>query len=106
MQSVRIKYLYISKSWLTHWPNLITLVEYPSDIRKVIDTTHAIESLNSVIRKSAKTRKVFPSDDAALKVIYLAVESASKKWTMPIRNWKPVLNRFMIGFEAQLAPHM
>jgi transposase-like protein len=73
------KYPNISKSWRTHWPNLITLFEYPSDIRKVIYTTNAIESLNSVIRKSVKTRKVFPSDDAALKVIYLAVESASKK---------------------------
>jgi transposase-like protein len=100
------KYPNISKSWRTHWPNLITLFEYPSDIRKVIYTTNAIESLNSVIRKSVKTRKVFPSDDAALKVIYLAVESASKKWTMPIRNWKPALNRFTIEFEEQLAPHM
>ena len=78
----------------------------PADIRKVIYTTNAIESLNSVIRKSVKTRKVFPNDDAALKVIYLAVEAASKKWTMPIRNWKPALNRFMIEFEEQLAPHI
>ena len=90
------KYPQISKSWRTHWPNLITLFDYPADIRKVIYTTNAIESLNSVIRKSVKTRKVFPSDDAALKVVYLAVESASKKWTMPIRNWKAALNRFMI----------
>ena len=65
-----------------------------------------IESLNSVIRKSVKTRKVFPSDDAALKVIYLAIESAAKKWTMPTRDWKPALNRFMIEFEEQLAPHI
>ena len=96
------KYPQISKSWRTHWPNLITLFDYPADIRKVIYTTNAIESLNSVIRKSVKTRKVFPSDDAALKVVYLAVESASKKWTMPIRNWKAALNRFMIEFEEQL----
>lgn len=100
------KYPQISKSWRTHWPNLITLFDYPADIRKVIYTTNAIESLNSVIRKSVKTRKVFPSDDAALKVIYLAIESASKKWTMPIRDWKAALNRFMIEFEEQLAPHI
>ena len=76
------------------------------DIRKVIYTTNAIESLNSVIRKSVKTRKVFPNDNAAMKVVYLAIESASKKWTMPIRDWKAALNRFMIEFEEQLAPHV
>ncbi len=100
------KYPQIGKSWRSNWENLITLFDYPADIRKVIYTTNAIESLNSVIRKSVKTRKVFPSDDAALKVVYLAVEAASKKWTMPIRNWKPALNRFMIEFEEQLAPHI
>jgi putative transposase len=100
------KYPQISKSWRTHWPNLITLFDYPQDIRKVIYTTNAIESLNSVIRKSVKTRKVFPNDNAAMKVIYLAIEAASKKWTMPIRDWKAALNRFMIEFEEQLAPHV
>ena len=98
------KYPQISKSWRSNWENLITIFDYPADIRKVIYTTNAIESFNSVIRKSVKTRKVFPSDDAAMKVIFLAVESASKKWTMPIRDWKPALNRFMIEFEKQMAP--
>lgn len=97
------KYPQISKSWRTNWINLITIFDYPADIRKVIYTTNAIESLNSVIRKSVKTRKVFPSDDAALKVVYLAIDAAAKKWTMPIRHWKPALNRFMIEFEEQLA---
>lgn len=100
------KYPQISKSWRANWENLVTLFDYPADIRKAIYTTNAIESLNSVIRKSVKTRKVFPSDDAAFKIIYLAIEAASKKWTMPIRNWKPALNRFMIEFEEQLAPHI
>ncbi len=77
-----------------------------ADIRKVIYTTNAIESLNSVIRKSVKTRKLFPSDDAAIKVVYLAIRAASKKWTMPIRNWKEAMNYFMIVFEEQLAPHV
>ena len=95
----------ISKSWRSHWPNLITLFEYPPDIRRVIYTTNAIESLNSVIRKATKQRKLFPSDDSAMKVVYLAIQAASKKWTMPIRNWKAALNRFMIDFGDRLADY-
>ena len=100
------KYPQISKSWRKHWANIITLFAYPQDIRKVIYTTNAIESLNSVIRKSTKTRKLFPNDESAMKVIYLAIKSASKKWTMPIRDWKPALNHFMIEFEELLAFHV
>jgi len=100
------KYPQISRSWRTHWHNLITLFDYPEDIRKVIYTTNAIESLNSVIRKSVKTRKLFPNDQAAMKVVYLAIQAASKKWTMPIRNWKPALNRFIIEFEEQISPYI
>ena len=96
------KYPQISKSWRSHWQNLNTLFEYPEDIRKAIYTTNAIESLNSVIRKAIKKRKLFPSDDSARKVVYLAILDASKKWTMPIRNWKAALNRFMIEFEDRL----
>ena len=80
------KYPQISKSWRAHWQNLNTLFDYPADIRKAIDTTNAIESLNSVIRKTIKKRKRFPTDDSAKKVIYLATQQAAKKWTMPIRN--------------------
>lgn len=100
------KYPQISKSWRSHWPNLITLFSYPKDIRRVIYTTNAIESVNSVIRKSVKTRKLFPSDDSAMKVIFLAIQAASKKWTMSIQNWKPAMNHFMIEFEEQLAPYV
>ena len=100
------KYPQISKSWRTHWHNLNTLFNYPADIRKVIYTTNAIESLNSVIRKAIKKRKLFPTDDSAKKVIYLAIQNASKKWTMPIRNWKPALNRFMIEFEDRLTDYI
>ena len=96
------KYPTISQSWQRHWPNLITLFDYPEDIRKVIYTTNAIESLNSVIRKAVKNRKVFPHDQAALKVVYLAIDAASKKWSMPIRNWKGALNRFMIEFPERM----
>lgn len=96
------KYPSISQGWRRHWPNLITLFDYPDEIRKVIYTTNAIESLNSVIRKAIKNRKVFPHDQAALKVVYLAIHAASKKWSMPIRNWKAALNRFMIEFPERM----
>jgi transposase-like protein len=99
------KYPQISKSWRTHWENLNTLFNYPEEIRKAIYTTNAIESLNSVIRKAIKKRKLFPTDDSAKKVIYLAIQAASKKWTMPIRNWKLALNRFMIEFEGRLVDY-
>jgi transposase-like protein len=100
------KYPQISKSWRNHWENLNTLFNYPPDIRKAIYTTNAIESLNSVIRKATKKRKLFPTDDSAKKVIYLAIREASKKWTMPIRNWKPALNRFIIEFEDRLTDYI
>ena len=100
------KYPQISKSWHNHWENLNTLFNYPPDIRKAIYTTNAIESLNSVIRKATKKRKLFPTDDSAKKVIYLAIREASKKWTMPIRNWKPALNRFIIEFEDRLTDYI
>lgn len=99
-------YPQIARSWYNHWDNLITLFDYPPAIRKVIYTTNAIESLNSVIRKATKRRKLFPSDDAALKVAFLAIQQASKKWTMPIRDWKPALNRFIIEFGDRLDGHL
>ncbi|CED61071.1 IS256 family transposase [Moritella viscosa] len=100
------KYPQISKSWISNWENLNTFFRYPKDIRKAIYTTNAIESLNSVIRKAIKNRKVFPSDDSAKKVVYLAIRSASKKWSMPIHNWKAAMNRFIIEFEDRLKDHL
>jgi len=96
------KYPTISKSWRKHWLNLITIFDYPDEIRHVIYTTNAIESLNSVIRKAVNNRKIFPHDQSAMKVVYLAIEAAAKKWTMPIRNWRPALNRFMIEFAERM----
>jgi len=100
------KYPQISRSWTAHWDNLNTLFNYPEDIRRAIYTTNAIESLNSVIRKAIKKRKLFPTDESARKVIFLAIQDASKKWTMPIRNWRQALNRFMIMFEGRLTDYM
>lgn len=99
------QYPQITKSWTTHWVNLRTLFEFPSEIRKAIYTTNAVESLNSVIRAATKRRKVFPTDESAKKVVYLAIEQASKKWTMPIRNWKMALSRFEIEFGDRLTDH-
>jgi transposase-like protein len=90
------QYPSISASWRKHWLNLIAFFEYPEAIRKIIYTTNAIESLNSVIRKATERRKLFPSDQSAMKVVYLAIEQAAKKWSMPIHDWKPALNQFMM----------
>lgn len=100
------KYPQISKSWSNNWGNLIAIYDYPPEIRKAIYTTNAIESLNSVIRKATKKRKLFPTDDSALKVVYLAVNQASRKWTMPIQNWKLALNRFSIEFGDRVTDHL
>ena len=96
------QYPTISQIWLRHWENITPFFAYPPEIRKVIYTTNAIESLNMTLRKVMKNRRVFPSDDAAFKQIYLALQNISKKWTMPIRDWKPALARFMIEFEGRI----
>jgi len=100
------QYPKIAQSWRHYWDNLITLFEYPPEIRKAIYTTNAIESLNSVIRKATQRRKLFPSDESALKVVFLAIQNAAKKWTMPIRNWKAALNRFIIEFGDRISEHL
>src|SRR5690554_4625710 len=96
------KYAAIAPMWERHWENLRTLFEYPDEIRKVIYTTNAIESLNSVIRKAIKNRRIFPTEASAMKTVFLAINNASKKWTKPIQNWKPALNRFVIEFNERL----
>lgn len=96
------KYPVISRSWNKNWQNIITFFSYPEEIRKIIYTTNAIESLNSVIRKAINNRKIFPSDQSALKVIYLAIQNASKKWTMSLHDWRSAMNRFAIEFEDRM----
>jgi len=88
----------ISKSWRAQWARVIPLFAFPADIRRVIYTTNAIESLNMTLRKVTTNHRIFPSDEAVYKVIYLAMRNISKKWTMPIRDWKPALNRFAVEF--------
>jgi len=96
------QYPSISQSWRNHWPNLIAFFDYPNEIRKIIYTTNAIESVNSVIRKATNARKIFPNDQSAMKVVYLAIENAAKKWSMPLRDWKPAINQFMIMYQDRI----
>jgi putative transposase len=96
------QYLPISQSWRRNWPRLIPFFDYPPEIRKVIYTTNAIESVNMSLRKVTKNRGAFPSDESLVKLFYLALRNISKKWTMPIRDWKAALNRFTIQFEGRL----
>ena len=97
------EYLPIGQSWRRNWPRLIPFFDYPPEIRKVIYTTNAIESVNMSLRKLTKNRGSFPSDEALLKLFYLALRNISKKWTMPIRDWKAALNRFTIEFGERIA---
>lgn len=96
------KYPAISRSWNSHWQNILTLFAFPEEIRKIIYTTNAIESLNSVIRKAINNRKIFPSDRSALKVVFLATQKASQKWTMSLRDWRAAMNYFAIEFDGRI----
>lgn len=96
------KYPPIVKQWRLKWPDITAMFEFPAAIRKAMYTTNAIESVNSVIRKFTRNRKQYPSAESALKLVYLAIHEASKKWTMPIVGWKAALNHFAIVFEGRL----
>jgi len=92
----------ISKSWRNNWERIIPLFGYPPEIRKAIYTTNAIESMNMSLRKVTKNRGSFPNDEALTKLLYLAMRNVSKKWTMPIHDWKSALNQFTIIFETRM----
>jgi putative transposase len=96
------EYPTISKMWRAKWTDIITLFDFPAPIRKAIYTTNAIESVNSVIRKFTRNRKIYPNEESALKIVYMAISEAAKKWTMPIRQWKQALNHFAILFEGRM----
>jgi transposase-like protein len=96
------KYSYAIKSWRSNWDELTVFFDFPLEIRKIIYTTNLIENLNGKIRKYTKNKMSFPTDDAVLKSTFLAVQEATKKWTMPIRDWGTILNQFMIIFEGRL----
>ena len=96
------KYPPISRSWRRNWEQIIPFYSYPLEIRKVIYTTNAIESLNMTLRKIIKNRGHFPNDEAATKLLYLALKNVAKKWKKPIREWTKALNQFAIIFENRL----
>ncbi len=96
------KYPTIAKQWRAKWTDIITLFDFPPPIRKAIYTTNAIESVNSVIRKFTRNRKIYPNEESALKLVFMAIREASKKWTMPIHHWKQALNHFAILYEDRM----
>ena len=96
------KYPATIKTWRSNWQRVIPMFTYPQDIRRAIYTTNVIESLNFTLRKAVKTKGSFPNEDAAFKVLYLALRNIEKRWTMPVPNWKSALNLFTILFEGRM----
>ncbi|NTV67494.1 MAG: IS256 family transposase [Chlorobaculum sp.] len=96
------KYASVSKLWRNHWEHITPFFGYQAEIRKVMYTTNAIESLNRSLRKVLKTKGSFPNDESILKLMYLAMQNIAKKWTMPIQNWGAVLNIFSIKFKGRI----
>lgn len=96
------KYPMIGKSWRSRWTEIVPFLAYPAEIRRVIYTTNAIESLNYSLRKISNNRQAFPTSDAAMKLIFMALENISKKWTMPVQNWRQALNYLAIKFEGRV----
>jgi putative transposase len=91
----------ISQIWIRHWENVIPIFDYPMDIRRVIYTTNAIESLNRSLRKVIKTKAVFPDEESVFKLMYLAMNNIAKRWSRPIKNWKAALSHFAILFPGR-----
>ncbi len=96
------KYGYAIKSWRENWEELTAFLDFPLEIRKIIYTTNIIENLNGKIRKYTKNKLSYPTDEAVLKFVFLAVMEATKKWTLPIRDWGMILNQFIIMFDHRL----
>lgn len=96
------KYAMVGQLWRRHWDRLTPFFEYPKDLRKVIYTTNAIESLNRSLRKVLKTKGAFPNDESIMKLMYLAMQNIAKKWTMPVRNWAAVINQLSIKFQGRV----
>lgn len=101
-EKYKADYPTVGQIWRRNWLNIIPIFDYPADIRKVIYTTNVIESLNYSLKKPLKTRGAFPTEDSLMKVLYLAISNASKKWTLPIKSWKKALNWFAQLFGDRL----
>lgn len=96
------KYPVVIKSWQDNWHKLSTYFKYTEDIRRIIYTTNTIEGFHRQVRKVTKNKGVFPSDDALLKLVYLAYRNISKKWTQPLQNWSLTVSQLSIHFEGRL----
>ena len=96
------RYSHVVKSWRQNWPELSAYFKYPTEVRRIIYTTNIIESFHSQLRKVTKTKRIFPSDMALMKILYLVQENVTKKWTLPIRNWGEVLSQLSIIFGDRL----
>ncbi|NJL70603.1 MAG: IS256 family transposase [Candidatus Competibacteraceae bacterium] len=96
------RYPTVSKSWRRHWAKIIPMFAFPDDIRKVIYTTNAVESVNMTLRKASRNHRIFPNDEAVIKVMYLAGQLIARKWTMPLRDWGAAMNQFAILFEGRV----
>lgn len=96
------KYPIVIKSWRTKWQHLSAYFKYPHDIRRIIYTTNSIEAVHRQFRKLTKTKGGFPNDDSLLKLLFMGIQNASKKWTMPIQNWTLTLSQLSIFFEGRL----
>ena len=96
------RYPMVVKSWRSNWERVVPFLDFPEPIRKVIYTTNSVESLNASLRKAVTPRRHFPTDDAALKVLYLAIRNAQKRWSRPRQNWHQVIQHFSIYFEGRI----
>tara|TARA_B100001059_G_C17772713_1_gene549399 strand:+ start:139 stop:1335 length:1197 start_codon:yes stop_codon:yes gene_type:complete len=96
------KYSYAIKSWENNWDELTVFFDFPLEIRTIIYTTNLIENLNGKIRKYTKNKLSYPTDDAVIKSVFLALRESTRKWTMPIRNWGIILNQFLAIFENRI----
>ena len=100
------KYPLVINSWQNKWDNLSVYFKYPTDIRKVIYTTNIIESVHRQFRKLTKTKGAFPNENSLMKLLYLGIKNASKKWTMPVRNWSLTISQLAIFFEGRLDKYL
>ena len=96
------KYPIVITSWRNNWERLSQYFKYPEDIRRIIYTTNTIEAVHRQFRKLTKTKGAFPNQDSLLKLLYLGIQNASKKWTMPVQNWSQTLSQLAIYFEGRL----
>jgi transposase-like protein len=100
------KYSYAVKSWESNWSSLSAFFKYPEEIRKLIYTTNPIESVNSCIRKVATPKRIFPTNDSALKMVFPALQGRIKKWTMRIRGWNMIIGQLSIYYGERLQAYL